>query len=181
MNDLRQRPASDEYFSYYDRYIARVPDGDIVATLRSQFEGTVALLRSLPSALHDYAYGDGKWTVKEVVGHVADTERVMSHRALRFGRADRTPLPSFDENEWMPPAEFGTRSLESVLAELAAVRQATLALFANLPAAAWERDGEASGHRVTVRALAWIIAGHETHHVDILRKRYLVRAPEIPQ
>lgn len=173
----RERPGADEYNPYYARYIERVPQGDILQILRTQIEPTAELLLSAPAERHDWAYAPGKWTLKEVVGHLCDVERVMTYRALRFGRADETPVPGFDENAYVPAAGFGARTMESLVAELVAVRQATLALLSGLPAAAWTRVGLANNHPVSVRALACIVAGHELHHRAGIQERYLGAEP----
>ncbi|HEX5831177.1 MAG TPA: DinB family protein [Gemmatimonadaceae bacterium] len=166
------RPGADEYLAYYARYIDRVPDGDILAHLEGQIEDVRARLGTFSEERAGFRYAPGKWSVREVVGHMIDVERVMAHRALRFARADVTPLPGFDENAWIAPAGFDARALASLLDEAAAVRAATLALFRNLPEEAWSRGGEANGAHVTVRALAWIIAGHERHHLTLIEERY---------
>ncbi|HEX9108815.1 MAG TPA: DinB family protein, partial [Longimicrobiales bacterium] len=124
----------------------------------------------------DFAYAPGKWTIKQVVGHLADTERVMSARALCFARGEQAPLPAFDENAYVDNAGFEQRTLESLVQELRAVRAASVALFDGLGAEAWTRRGTASGHGITVRALAWVIVGHELHHRAILRERYISTA-----
>jgi hypothetical protein len=167
-----ERPGADEYAEHYATYVARVPTGDLVALLERQILETTALLRGPLAARADHAYAPGKWTVKQVVGHMADTERVLSCRALRFARADATPLPPFDENAYADTAGSADRSLESLLEELRAVRASTVALFRGLPPGTWERRGLASGQPVSVRALACIIAGHELHHRAILQERY---------
>lgn len=167
------RPAADEYAPFYAGYVARVPDGDVVAQMERQIEEVRALLAPLSAEQAAHRYAPGKWSIREVVGHLADAERVMAYRALRFARGDRTPLAGFDENAYVPESGAERRTLASLLDELAAVRAASVALFRGLPAEAWERDGEANRHRVTVRALAWIIAGHELHHLALLRERYL--------
>jgi len=166
------RPAADEYDEYYARYVRSVPDGDITQTLARQVEQTIGPLRALDEAGAEHAYAEGKWTVKEVIGHLCDAERVFAHRALRFARGDRTPLPGFDENTYVPAGEFGARTLGELLDELSAVRAATVALFRHLPPSAWTRTGSANGVGVSVRALAWIAAGHELHHRGILEERY---------
>jgi uncharacterized damage-inducible protein DinB len=168
-----QRPAAGEFAALYGGYIGKVPDGDIVAILATQIDDTLALLRELSDEQARTAYGPGKWSIKEVVGHVADAERVFAYRVLRIARGDATPLPGFDENAYVPAGSFDDRPLASLLAELAAVRRATVALLAGLPADAWRRAGTASGTAVTVRAAAWMTAGHELHHRDILASRYL--------
>ena len=167
------RPDPGEYTNYYDKYVALVPAGDIIALLTVQLDDTVALLRDLSEEQALHAYAPGKWTIKEVIGHVMDAERVFMHRAMRFGRGDETPLPSFDENTYTPAGEFNARPLASLISELTTVRRATVALLAGLPAKAWERRGTASGFPVSVRGLAWIAAGHELHHRQILMQRYL--------
>jgi uncharacterized damage-inducible protein DinB len=167
-----ERPVPGEYQEYYQKYVARVPAGDIVAILREQGQATLELLRHVPEASAGYAYAPGKWSIKEVIGHLADAERVFSYRILRFARADATPLPGFDENRWMMPAHYGARALAHIAAEFAAVRAATIALLDGLPEEAWVRQGEANGQAISVRALATIAAGHELHHRAILAERY---------
>lgn len=168
-------PAAGEYAEAYAQYVARVPEGDVVATLRGGLEETTSLLRGVDPARTTSGYAPGKWSIRDVVLHMADTERIMSYRALRIARGDTTPLASFDENAYTPMAGANARSMESLLEELAAVRRATVALFEGLPDEAWVRRGTASGKPVSVRGLAWIIAGHERHHVAVIRERYLQR------
>lgn len=166
-------PKAGEHAPYYARYTALVPGGDIVAALHRQRDDVSGLLSGLTAERAEYRYAPGKWSVKEVLGHIMDAERVFAYRALRFARGDETALPGFDEAAWMPFGEFDARTLADVLAEYRATRDATLALLRGLPPAAMLRGGEASGHHVTVRGLAWIMAGHELHHLTILRERYL--------
>jgi hypothetical protein len=170
------RPEADEIPSHYAGYIKRVPESDPVMVCASQIEETAALLRSLSDTDAMYRYGRGKWSIKEIVGHLADTERIMSYRALRIARGDTTPLPSFDENAYVPVAKFDSRSLADLVGELRTVRAATLALLRTFDAEAWKRRGTASGKPVSVRALGFMIPGHERHHVEILRTRYGVGA-----
>lgn len=172
MAGYTDRPGPDEYFDYYATYVGLVPLGDLVEILASQTAGTLDLLDQARD-IADHAYAPGKWTVKQVVGHLADVERVMVSRALRFARGDTQPLPGFDENAYVPAGRFEARTLTSLAAELRTVRAATVAFFDGLPAEAWTRRGSANGHEVSVRALACIIAGHELHHCAILRDRYL--------
>jgi hypothetical protein len=174
MDHLHQRPAPGEYAEFYSGYVARVPTGDIAVLLRDQFIDTRALLASVKPGVADHAYAPGKWTVKEVVGHLADTERVMSYRALRIARGDATPLAGFDENDYVSAASFGDRDLVSLVEELATVRTATIAMFRGLPHEAWPRRGVANAKEISVRALAAIIAGHELHHRELLETRYLI-------
>jgi len=173
------RPAADEYVDVFGRYIERVPEGDLVDVMRRQVHDTSSLLRGLPAAQADHAYAPGKWTIKEVVGHMSDVERVMSYRALRFARMDATPLAFFDENAWTPAGRFGDRGLDNLLDDFMAVRAATVALLDGIPAAAWTRRGTFSGGTFSVRAIACIICGHERHHLAVLEQRYGVRAPVI--
>lgn len=167
------RPQPDEHSPYYSKYIALVPDDEltIAAHLADQHHETVDALRKA-KAKGDYAYGPDKWTVKEVVGHICDAERIFAYRALRFARGDSTDLPGFDENTYVPNSNAKTRSMEDLLEELWSVRAATLSLAKQLPESALSRRGSANGTPVSVRALLYIIAGHERHHLGVLRERY---------
>ena len=166
------RPEPDEIPSHFVGYIKRVPELDPVMACASQIEDTAALLRGVSEADALHRYARGKWSVKEVVGHLADVERIMAYRALRIARGDATPLPGFDENAYVPIAKFDSRSLADLVGELRTARAATLALFRTFDADAWRRRGTASGKPVSVRALAFMIPGHERHHLEILRTRY---------
>lgn len=172
---LIERPAADEHAPYYEKYVSKVPDGDLLALLREQVMDTTALLRDVPPERADYAYAPGKWSIKEVVGHIVDTERVMTYRALRISRGDATPLASFDENTFVANSNFSRRTLPDLLEELQVVRAATVHLAKNLDATMLARRGTAGGNPVTVRALLYIVAGHEQHHAQLLRERYLSR------
>jgi uncharacterized damage-inducible protein DinB len=167
------RPAPDEYAPYYGTYINKVADGDVVQVLRGQFPGTLAYLRAIPESRGGHRYAEGKWSIREVVGHIADAERVFAYRALRFARNDSTPLPGFDENAFVANARFDDRTLASLIDEWAAVRAATAAQFDAFFPDEWLRGGTASGKHMSVRALAWVIAGHELHHLGVLRDRYV--------
>ncbi|MGH7560459.1 MAG: DinB family protein [Gemmatimonadales bacterium] len=167
------RPDRSECASFHLGYVREVPEGDILQTLERQLHATTALLEGLTPAQAEHAYAPGKWTVKDVLSHVIDAERIFSYRALRIARGDATPLPGFDEKTYVPLAGARDRSLVDLLAEFHAVRRATLALFDHLPADAATRRGTAAGAEVSVRALAWVITGHELHHQRILRERYL--------
>lgn len=166
------RPAATEHNPYYSKYIRLVPEGDLLAILEEQRRATQELLAPLSEDQARYRYAEGKWTVTEVIGHLADTERIFAYRALRFARGDTTPLASYDENAYTPAGRFNERSLGSVAAEYAAVRDATLALLGGVPGDAFGRSGVAADNEISVRACAYIIAGHELHHVGILRERY---------
>ncbi|MBW3552644.1 MAG: DinB family protein [Gemmatimonadetes bacterium] len=170
---MSARPAAGDFPEGYSAYVGRVPDGDVGGTLTTQLDDTAALLSGLSEADALRRYAEGKWSVKEVLGHIADTERVFSYRLLRFSRGDSTALPGFDENEYTPAGRFDDRDLADLLAELRAVRAATVALIHGLPPESLHRRGTASGGSFTVAAIPWIIAGHELHHRQILRERYL--------
>jgi uncharacterized damage-inducible protein DinB len=167
------RPETTEYAEWYCRYVDRVPDGDIVAMLDEQMHATAELLGGLSEPQGDHRYAEGKWSIKDLVGHVADAERVFAYRALRFSRGDQTELAGFDEKLWAANAGASQRSLREVADELRAVRLATIAFARSVTEEQSVRSGVASGWPVTVRGLLYIIAGHEAHHVAVLRERYL--------
>lgn len=167
------RPQADEYATYYGNYIGKVPDGDLLAMLATQVGDTLKLIREIPEPRGSYRYAPDKWSIKEVIGHICDNERIMGYRALRIARADATPLPGFEQNDYVPAGDFDRRTLADLGEELAAVRQATLHLFRHLGPDALMRRGTASGNPFTPRALAYVIAGHERHHVGILKAKYL--------
>lgn len=166
------RPQPTEHVPYFSRYIDLVPDGDLLALLDTQHRATQKMLAPLSPEKAKYRYADGKWSTTEVVGHLADTERIFSYRALRFARGDTAPLAGYDEKAYTPAGRFDERSLGDVLSEFTAVRGATLALLRGLSPDAFERSGFADDKPVSVRALAYIIAGHERHHVNLLKTRY---------
>jgi hypothetical protein len=167
------RPRSDEYNPYYSKYISLVPDDDlsIDKQLAVQHHETIDILRKAKSKA-DHAYEPGKWTVKEVIGHISDSERVFAYRALRFARGDSTELPGFDQDVFMAGSNFKSRTMDDLLEELWSVRAATLSLAKSLPESVLSKQGKASGSPVTVRALLYIIAGHELHHLGVLKERY---------
>ena len=140
--------------------------------LRSQLAETLALIKSIPEARGDYRYAEGKWTIKEVIGHVIDAERIFAYRALRFARGDSTPLSGFEQDDYVPNGSFNKRSLSDLADEYEHVRRSTISLFANLDQEAWNRRGISNNNESSVRGLAFITAGHERHHVEILRTRY---------
>src|ERR1044071_1498417 len=167
------RPEASEYAPYYERYISLVPDADLVETLERQGAETLALLRGLSEEKGAHRYEPGKWSVKQLVGHVNDGERIFSYRALAFARGDGQALPGMEQDEWMAGVDFAARTLSDLIDEFESVRAATLHLLRHLSPEAWARRGIASDNEVTVRALAYIIAGHVAHHVRVLRERYL--------
>jgi uncharacterized damage-inducible protein DinB len=166
------RPRADEYIPYYGKYITLVPDGDLVDMLRTQQAETVRLLRGIGDQKAGFAYAPGKWTIKEVVGHISDAERIFAYRALRFARGDEQPLTGFDENVYAPAGRFNDRSIGDLLDELEAIRTATIHLVRNLNDDELARRGTANNNPITVRAIAYVIAGHERHHVKLLHERY---------
>src|SRR5207253_4155606 len=161
-------PEHDEYAPSLAGYVARIADHeDVVAVLADQVAHVGERFERMPEARGDYRYAPDKWSIKEVVGHLSDTERVFAYRALRIGRGDTTPLPSFDDQAYVLELRAEGRALADLAAEWGDVRRATLALFRNLPPAAWERRGIASDQPISVRALAYIIAGHVGHHLEV--------------
>ncbi len=166
-------PARTEAADYYFRYIDLIPEGDICATLRSQGSDTLLLLRNISEEQSLQRYAEDKWTIREVLNHVSDTERLILSRAFWFARGFDTPLPSFDQHVAVSTAGAGARAWARHVEEFATVRAATLSFFDNLPPDAWMRRGIASDNPFSVRALAYMAAGHVAHHVAILRGRYL--------
>jgi hypothetical protein len=166
------RPQPNEAAAYYANYISRVAGDDVVAVLAEQLEEFSAFLSQISEEQSLYRYAPGKWSRRELLGHVNDTERVFTFRALWFARSFAAPLPSFDQEIAVPAADSESITWAEHVAEFRAVRSATLSLFRNLPEAAWSRSGIASDSPVTVRALAYITAGHAAHHLAVLRERY---------
>lgn len=167
------RPVEGEFLPYYDTYIKLVPAGDVLSTLDAQMLDTQALLRGLPASAATYRYAPGKWSVNEVIGHLIDSERIFAARALRFARNDPTPLPGFEQDDYVGNSKFDAYPLAELASEWDSVRRATVFLFRHLEEPAWMRRGIANNAEVSVRALAYIIAGHELHHREILSARYL--------
>lgn len=175
MPSYSERPKAGEFAPYHAPYIERVPAGDIVDILESQIEGTMARLRAVPEERGTYRYEPGKWSINDVVGHMSDCERVYSYRAMRIARGDRTPLPAFEQDDYVAVAGADGRDLRDIVRELELVRRATVALFRSFDPEVWVRKGVASGVDVSVRALAYVAAGHELHHMALLGDRYGVR------
>jgi hypothetical protein len=169
---LRSRPAADEYPPFYSGYVAAIPDGDIIALLRSTGEELKTTLARIPESKGSFRYADDKWSIKVLLGHVIDGERIFTYRALRVARGDQTPLPGFEENDFAVTSKSDARTVADLAAELAAVRESSVRLFESLPDEAWTRRGTVSGKSVSVRALAYITAGHAKHHLNVLRERY---------
>lgn len=166
-------PSDEEYPSYYKRYVSLVTGGDLIGYFLSQKETLGSLITSLPQSKLHYRYSEGKWTVLDVAQHIIDSERVFAYRALTFARGDETELPGFEENDYAKVANTSERTAESIRKEFEAVRNSTIALFESLDEQAIQRRGIANGRPVSVRAIGYIIAGHELHHLGVIKERYL--------
>lgn len=166
------RPAPTDYAEYYAGYVSLVPEDDILGVIEAQASETQKLLAPIDETRAAYRYAEGKWSIKEVVGHLTDAERVFGYRALVIARGDTQPLPGFDENEYVRTAGFDGWRWSDLVEEYALARRTNVLFFRNLAEEAWDRRGNANNSEITVRALAWIIAGHERHHANILRERY---------
>lgn len=168
------RPEVYEYAPYYETYVSQAPKGDnLEELLTNQLDELVTFFRSIPEEKGEFRYAEGKWTIKEVLLHIIDTERVMAYRALRFSRKDETPLPGFDQDDYVPFSDATNRTMDNLIIEWEAVRMASIALFAYMPKDMLERMGTASRNPFSVRALAYIILGHIVHHCNVLNERYL--------
>lgn len=170
---MNRRPDQSEFAEYYLTYVSKVPDGDIRRTLREQGLTARAMLEAIPAPKAGHRYGPDKWSIRQVVSHINDTERVFAFRAFWFARGLEPSLPSFDQDEAIKGAVADEREWPGLIHEFTAVRSATVDLFDSLDTEAWPRRGIASGNPFTVRALAWITAGHVEHHLGLLRERYL--------
>jgi hypothetical protein len=169
---MTERPPQSEYAPFYAGYVALVPETDVLAVLEGQVDAIRGALASVPAARENYRYAEGKWSLRQVLGHVVDAERVFGYRAFCFSRGEEAPLPSFDENRYVDAARSDSIPSAELVEELALVRRGNLAVFHRLDDRGWARVGTASGKPVSVRALAWIMAGHPRHHLNILRERY---------
>jgi len=172
------RPEPGEYAPFYETYISKVKGSDILGILEAQRLQMAQLFAARSERDGNFRYAPGKWTVKEVLGHVTDAERIFAYRALRIARGDQTPLASFEQDDYVRGGNFAERTLADLAEEFGLVRAASIALFRSLQREAWQRRGVASEKEVTVRALAFIVAGHEIHHRLILEERYF---PAIPR
>lgn len=173
MPDALARPGIADCPPYYARYVERVPEGDILNQLESQLDGTLDLLGGLDETRANFRYDAGKWSIKDIVLHLSDTERVFAARLLHFGRRDPAPLPGFEQDDYVVVARADERRLADLLRELEAVRGATMALCRGLPHEEWRARGTASGVEFSAHALPWIMAGHELHHRAVIEERYL--------
>lgn len=171
------RPQPGEFASFYQSYIDNVPEEDVVAALEAQARETAALLGGLSEEQASSRYAPGKWSIKQLVGHVIDGERVFAYRALAFARGETQPLPGFDQDPYVANGGADERSISDLAEELATVRRANVIMFRAFSEEAWLRTGTASDNRISVRALVYGILGHERHHVRILREKYLGATP----
>jgi hypothetical protein len=169
---MTQKPAESEYAPFYAGYVAEAPEGDVVAALEAQKSEIRRLAAAVSPERETFRYAPGKWSVREVFGHLIDAERVFGYRAFCIGRGDRASLPGFDEQEYMAASGYDRRALREIVDELLLVRESNLAFFRTVNAEAWARLGVANGTPISVRALAFITAGHARHHLEILRSRY---------
>jgi len=167
------KPAPTEHAPEFSQYVTLVGEGDIIQTLEQQLENSLSLLRTISPEKANFRYAPDKWSVKELLGHLIDSERIFSYRALSFARNDQTSLPGYDQDDYVREGHFDTRNLADMVEEFATVRRTTIQLFRSLDDTEWMRHGKANENDVTVRALAYIIAGHELHHIGVLRSRYL--------
>jgi DinB family protein len=172
MSATSNRPDSSEYTPYHAAYVSAVPDGDILGILRTSGDELDAMFASVAEERGGYRYADGKWSIREVIGHIIDGERVLGYRALRAARGDTTPLAGYDAEAYIEPARSDERSLADLRAELRAVRESTRCFFASLPREAWDRSGVTGERAISVRALAYVIVGHAIHHMRVLADRY---------
>jgi hypothetical protein len=169
---LIPRPQADEAATFYQGYVAKVTDDDLGAQLEAQLLEIQQLFEDVTDAAALARYAEGKWSIKEILGHLSDTERIFGYRLLRIARGDATPLSGFDENAYVPAGSFDQRPLATLLEELRVVRLSTVALIEGLPKECWTRRGQANGKAISARALAYIIVGHTAHHLGVLRDRY---------
>jgi hypothetical protein len=167
------RPGPNEYAPYYERYISLVPNGDIATVLAAQPYELKSLLDDVPEEKGTYAYAEGKWTIKELLSHIIDGERIFSYRALRISRGDKTAIEGFEQDDYIATSNANNREFADLLDEFTLERQANLYLIRNISASGAEEMGTASGNPVSARAIAYIMAGHVRHHIDILKTRYL--------
>ena len=168
-----KKPSLEMFPEYTRGYIKLIPEGEIIGILDEQLETTFKLLSEVTSEQAEFRYDAGKWTLSEVLGHLTDTERIMSYRILRIARGDTTPLVGFDENEFVKEASFYARTMADILEDYQNVRRATISLLKGLPQHSLAYRGNANGFDVSVETIAYMIAGHELHHLKIIEERYL--------
>ena len=171
---MNNRPGPDEYPGWYDSYVKSVPDGDIVEILKSQLAEMNTITANIQEDVAFFRYEPGKWSIKEVFGHMNDAERILSYRALRYLRKDKTDIPQYDHDEFVAAANFDRIPFKKLLEEFKQIRSATISLFQTVNGDEWKFAGTSGGRTFTVRAMAYIIAGHVNHHVGVLKERYYI-------
>ncbi len=168
-----EKPKAGEYPPYAEMYLKWVPgDGDLLKHLEDNFETTKKFIFSLPEEKLSYRYAPGKWTIREILVHIIDDERIYAYRAMCFARNEKTALPGFEQDDYIQNSNANERSIENIFREFEAVRKSTITLLDGLDDTALLREGTANGNKATVRALAYHIAGHELHHINVIRKLY---------
>ncbi len=167
------KPSAENLYSYYKTYLKYVPEDDILAALIAQKEVTQKFLNAIPEEKASKAYAEGKWLLKEVAGHLCDTERILTYRALRFSRNDKTPLPGFEENEYTPNSNYNKRTLANIAGEFKVIRESSISLFSNLSEEMYDRRGISNNADISVRDLLFFVVAHERHHLNVIRERYL--------
>lgn len=172
------KPQPTDYPDYFENYINLVKPNNVLKTLQDQVLSMQAFLSAIPEDKEDFSYADGKWTLKEVVGHIIDTERIMGYRALRFARGDYRELAGFDEKSYIQNSNFNNRTLYDLAHEFAVVRESNIILIRNLPEECLDNKGTANGKEISVRSLIYVIAGHAMHHLNVIKTRYLLVAEE---
>ena len=170
---MNNRPQPSEHPTYYKYYIDLIKDDNILKEIKSQVIDIPAIITQIPEEKENYAYAPEKWTIKEVIGHIIDTERILGYRALRFARKDKTLLLGFDQNSYVANANFNDRTLYDLAHEFATVRNANIALFKHFDESALNELGSVNGNQVSVRAILFMIAGHAIHHMNVIQTKYL--------
>lgn len=170
---MLKRPDLEEFPVYMRSYVQLIPEGDIIQILNGQIASTQEIFSAVTEKQAEYSYAEGKWTLSEVLGHLTDTERIMNYRILRIARGDKSPLMGFDENEYVQEASFNERPIADLLEDYQNVRRATISLLKGLPQKSLQNKGNANGFEVTVETIAYMIAGHELHHIKIIQEKYL--------
>ena len=171
---IMKRPESSEHPAYYTHYISLVKGDNVLKQLENQVIDIQAIISEIPEEKENFAYAPGKWTIKEVLGHIIDTERIMAYRALRFARKDQTHLSGFDENEYVVNSNYNNRTLYDIAHEFAIVRESNLALFKHFDEETLSQQGTANNNEASVRAILFMIAGHANHHLNVIKTKYLM-------
>ncbi len=166
------KPNANEYGSYYERYILLVPDGNILDILSKQNDQVKVFFNEISEEISQYRYAEGKWSIREILGHIIDTERIFSYRALRISRNDKTALPGFEQDDYVPFSNHANTLLKNLVEEFFLLRKANLKLFASFTGEMWMRTGTASENPLSVKAAAYILAGHPLHHINVIKERY---------